>query len=75
MSTKASEQMMGLLQELAALKAIDSAGQPRNSGEKSAQRERQRHRMQIREQIKQVAKTKDKPSQTPLKPGKKSKDQ
>jgi hypothetical protein len=67
MSNKASEQMMGLLQELAALKAIDSAGRPRNRGEKSAWRERQRHRTQIREQIKQIARTNNKPSQAPLK--------
>ena len=61
MSSEASEQMLALLQQLAALKAIDSAGRPRSRAAKSARRERQRHRAQLREQIKQVA-TKTKPS-------------
>jgi aminoglycoside phosphotransferase (APT) family kinase protein len=58
MSSEASEQMMALLRQLAVLKAIDSAGRPRTSEEKSARRERQRHRDQLRQQIKEVARTK-----------------
>jgi len=60
MSSDASHQMTALLHELALLKEIDSARQPRTREEKAARRERQRRRAELSQQIKDLGRIKKK---------------
>jgi hypothetical protein len=53
--SKESEQVMALLNQLAGLKAIDSADRPRTRLEKAARKERQSRRLEIGKQIKEIA--------------------
>ena len=58
MSTEASDEMLLLLQQMAALKNLDSAASPRKRQPVTERKQRERRRKEIRKEIRQLAKEK-----------------
>jgi hypothetical protein len=58
MASEASDEMMALLQELAALKEIDQTQDGLGRQQRVARKERQQRRTEVRAQIRQLARNK-----------------